>query len=160
MAPALTVRTFTPPGSLNESLAAAATKMSTNDQKEAKQENPAKQLSPPSQIAKDVMSPHAEKESKPGITFAHQEKLPKLPIPELESSCSKYLAAVRPLQTPREYQDTCVAVQEFLKADGPRLQEKLKAYAADKANYIEQFCKLNFHQYMAKSLAHRSYLLP
>lgn len=81
--------------------------------------------------------------SKPGITFASQDKLPKLPIPELDSSCKKYLAALKPLQSAKEHNDTQHAVEDFLKSDGAVLQEKLKKYASGKANYIEQFCKSN-----------------
>jgi carnitine O-acetyltransferase len=80
-------------------------------------------------------------EAKPGITFAHQDSLPKLPIAELEDTCRKYLEAVKPLQTKREHQETVAAVREFLKTDGPELQERLKKYAGTKSSYIEQFCK-------------------
>lgn len=76
-----------------------------------------------------------------GITFAAQDKLPKLPIPELDSSAKKYLSALEPLQTPREHEDTKAAVQEFLRAEGPDLQEKLTKYATGKSSYIEQFCE-------------------
>ncbi|EQK99792.1 carnitine acetyl transferase [Ophiocordyceps sinensis CO18] len=74
-----------------------------------------------------------------GITFAAQDKLPKLPIPDLESTCKRYIQALEPLQTPRERADTRHAVDDFLKTDGPDLQEKLKRYAHDKTSYIEQF---------------------
>lgn len=83
----------------------------------------------------------AEKPKEGGITFAAQDDLPKLPIPSLESSCQKYLAALKPLQGPREHAETRLAVQEFLKSDGPELQEKLLEYAEGKSSYIEQFCK-------------------
>lgn len=83
--------------------------------------------------------------SKPGITFAHQEKLPKLPIPDLDATCDRYMAALEPLQTSREHTETDNAVQEFLRTDGPILQEKLKNYSQDQTSYIEQFCK--FAQY-------------
>lgn len=76
-----------------------------------------------------------------GITFAGQETLPKLPIPELEQTCDRYLAALKPLQSYREHADTKHAVREFLKNEGPDLQEKLKKYALEKTSYIEQFCK-------------------
>jgi len=75
-----------------------------------------------------------------GITFAAQGKLPKLPIPELDSTMTKYLTALKPLQTPREHAETQQAVDEFLKSEGPELQEKLKKYATGKTSYIEQFC--------------------
>jgi carnitine O-acetyltransferase len=77
---------------------------------------------------------------KQGITFAHQDKLPKLPIPDLDHSMTKYLAALKPLQSPREQAETQQAVDEFLKSEGPELQERLKKYATGKTSYIEQFC--------------------
>lgn len=81
-------------------------------------------------------------ESKEGsITFGSQDDLPKLPIPDLANSCRKYLAALRPLQGPREHAETKLAVEEFLKSDGPDLQEKLQKYALGKSSFIEQFCK-------------------
>lgn len=88
---------------------------------------------------KEPLASHINPKSKPGVTFASQDKLPKLPIPDLESSCKKYLEALKPLQTPKEHHESEIAVQEFLKTDGPELQNKLKKYAADKENYIEQF---------------------
>ena len=68
----------------------------------------------------------------PSRTSAHQDKLPKLPIPPLEDTCNRYLRALVALQDEREHEITKVAVQEFLNADGPRLQEMLKEYAEDK----------------------------
>ena len=80
--------------------------------------------------------------AKHGITFANQGNLQKLPIPDLDSSLDKYLAALKPLQTPREHNETRHAVEEFRKTDGPELQERLKKYANGKTSYIEQFCEL------------------
>ena len=79
---------------------------------------------------------------RPGATYAYQEQLQKLPIPDLEKTCRNYLDAVRPLQTHREHAETRAAVREFLKMDGPELQERLKKYASSKSSYIEQFCEL------------------
>ncbi|RMZ72844.1 carnitine acetyl transferase [Pyrenophora seminiperda CCB06] len=89
--------------------------------------------------AQAPLASHTNPNSRPGITFAHQDSLPKLPIPELDSSCKKYLAALKPLQSPKEHSDTIHSVEDFLKSDGIVLQEKLKKYANGKANYIEQF---------------------
>jgi carnitine O-acetyltransferase len=91
--------------------------------------------------AREPLAHSTNPNSKSGITFAHEDKLPKLPIPELDSSCQKYLAALKPLQSPKEHSDTTISVQEFLKAEGPVLQDKLKKYATGRSNYIEQFCK-------------------
>ncbi|KAK2781019.1 hypothetical protein FQN53_000872 [Emmonsiellopsis sp. PD_33] len=74
-----------------------------------------------------------------GITFANQDSLPKLPIPDLEQTCNRYLESLVPLQTPREHEESKAAVREFLKNEGPELQDKLKNYATSKSSYIEQF---------------------
>jgi carnitine O-acetyltransferase len=79
---------------------------------------------------------------KHGITFANQGNLPKLPIPDLDSTLDKYLAALKPLQNPREHNETRHAVELFRKTDGPELQERLRKYANGKTSYIEQFCEL------------------
>lgn len=76
-----------------------------------------------------------------GLTFANQDSLPKLPIPDLEDTCRRHLEALVALQTPREHEDTKAAVRNFLKTDGPILQEKLKNYASSKTSFIEQFCR-------------------
>jgi carnitine O-acetyltransferase len=138
----MAVHTFTQPSSLAATLA-TVTKMSTSEANgSVRSHDSAKQStqSYPSEV-QEPLAHHTNPNSKPGITFAHEDKLPKLPIPELESSCKKYLTALKPLQTPKEHNDTTISVQEFLKSDGPVLQEKLKKYASGRSNYIEQFCK-------------------
>jgi carnitine O-acetyltransferase len=96
---------------------------------------------------KSVTSPNTEQQqqqqqdSKQGVTFANQDSLPKLPIPDLESTCRKYIESLVPLQTPREHEETKASVYDFLKSEGPELQEKLKKYASYKTSYIEQFCR-------------------
>lgn len=77
--------------------------------------------------------------NKPGITYSAQDHLPKLPIPELESTLKKYCDALLPLQTSREQEDTKAAAKEFLENEGKGLQERLKKYATGKTSYIEQF---------------------
>lgn len=89
---------------------------------------------------KNPVAYNGDSKTKPGITFAAQDKLPKLPIPDIDATCKNYLAALDPLQSAREHQDSERAVEEFLRVDGPELQEKLKKYSAGKSSYIEQFC--------------------
>jgi carnitine O-acetyltransferase len=132
------VRTFTAPKSLNESLAqreqppmAPETERSLDGAKNVTQSYSKEQ--------KDPLSSHQTKVQN-GITFSAQDKLPKLPIPDLEGSCQKYLAALKPLQSSREHAETQQAVEEFLKSEGPELNERLKKYATGKTSYIEQFC--------------------
>ncbi|OAA59260.1 carnitine acetyl transferase [Cordyceps fumosorosea ARSEF 2679] len=108
----------------------------------------------PEDLRKDSNTPPSDSERRPsvytkfpmssdsgkgGVTFASQDKLPKLPIPELASTCRRYIEALKPLQNARERSDTQQAVDEFLRRDGPELQEKLKNYAQGKTSYIEQF---------------------
>lgn len=85
------------------------------------------------------MADHNDAKKTGGITYAHQDSLPKLPIPELSSTLKKYITALKPLQTPREHSETKHAVEEFAKHNGPELQEKLEKYAQRKTSYIEQF---------------------
>ncbi|ETI24455.1 hypothetical protein G647_03824 [Cladophialophora carrionii CBS 160.54] len=90
---------------------------------------------------------HVEKEpvsvkrelSRQGITFAAQDKLPKLPIPDLESTMKKYLETLAPLQSPQEHNDTRAAAKDFIENEGKDLQERLKKYATGRTSYIEQF---------------------
>ncbi|KAL9117456.1 MAG: hypothetical protein Q9187_006007, partial [Circinaria calcarea] len=130
----MAVRTFTMSTSLNESLASSqppnssTQPLSTND--EGKKAHSAAEGEP--------LASHKPK-GKPGMTYAGQDKLPKLPIPELKDTCRKYIEALKPLQSRREQEETAAAVQEFLKGDGPELQERLKKYATGKTSYIEQF---------------------
>ncbi|KAF8067027.1 hypothetical protein FPV67DRAFT_1417503 [Lyophyllum atratum] len=49
----------------------------------------------------------------PKAMFAHQEKLPKLPIPPLEDTCKRYLRALEGLQDEREHAQTKEAVREY-----------------------------------------------
>ena len=138
----MAVRTFTQPSSLEDKLVKAS-KMSGSEANDTTRslENAKNSTQSHSAEAQAPLASHTNPNSRPGITFAHEDSLPKLPIPELDSSCKKYIAALKPLQSPKEHSDTVHSVEDFLKTDGPVLQEKLKKYASGKNNYIEQFCK-------------------
>ena len=128
------------PKSLNETLAVAEPDHPRHAHDWGRSMDGAKKVS--DGYTKDEKNPLGSNQPKPqpGITFAAQDKLPKLPIPELEHSMTRYLEALKPLQNPRDYAETQQAVEEFLKSEGPELQEKLKKYANGKTSYIEQFC--------------------
>jgi carnitine O-acetyltransferase len=127
------VRTFTMPKSLNESIA--------NSQPPVSDVRPSAENTKQSysDAQKEPLANHGL-EKKPGITFAAQDSLAKLPIPELENTLKKYQDVLKPLQTRREHEDTIAAAQEFLKGEGQELQARLKKYATGKTSYIEQFC--------------------
>lgn len=72
-------------------------------------------------------------------TFSSQGKLPKLPVPPLQDTCKRYLAALQGLQDEEEHAQTKKAVQTFLDGEGPVIQKKLQEWAATKDSYIEDF---------------------
>lgn len=74
-----------------------------------------------------------------GRTFSNQSKLPKLPIPPLEDTLKRYLRALEGLQAPKEHEHSKAAVEEFLRHEGPKIQEKLVKWAENKDSYIEEF---------------------
>ena len=127
----MAIRTFTKPSSLAQKLNSSVHSMVQSDEKSQKNGN------------RERTSPRRNGPKRDG-TFAFQEQLPQLPIPDLESTCEKYLDALRPLQSEKEQHESKIAVRDFLRYQGPELQEKLKKYAAGKSNYIEQFCKTLF----------------
>lgn len=141
------VRIFTSPRSLGETLStpiqlSPATPRSVPELPALPQPT----VSPTLKARQYTMSTaYQDDQPKGGVTYAHQDKLPKLPIPELDRSCERYLAALKPLQSAREHAETKNAVQEFLRNEGPELNEKLKKYAEARTSYIEQFCKLPLH---------------
>lgn len=74
------------------------------------------------------------------MTFQFQDKLLKLPIPNLEETCAHYLSALKPLQTEHEFQRTAAAVEKFLKdGTGHYLDSELRQYSETRNSYIEQF---------------------
>lgn len=76
-----------------------------------------------------------------GVTFSAQHKLPKQPLPSLESSCERYLRALKPLQSAQEHETSAATVQNFLHGEGPILQAQLKEYDDSHDNYFEHFCE-------------------
>ena len=65
--------------------------------------------------------------------LCYEKSLPKLPVPSLAETASKYLKSVRPLLSDHEFQNTENAVREFVKPGGigEKLQTKLVRRAQD-----------------------------
>jgi carnitine O-acetyltransferase len=63
-------------------------------------------------------------------TFQGEELLPRVPLPDLEDSCERFLEWSGPLLTADQLAETRAAVAEFLAADGPgrKLQAALERY--------------------------------
>ena len=62
------------------------------------------------------------------ITFRGQGELPRLPIPTLEETMTKFITTVKALETPEEQENTKKIVEDFATGDGPVLQELLVEY--------------------------------
>jgi carnitine O-acetyltransferase len=61
-----------------------------------------------------------------------QASLPRLPVPTLSSTASKYLETVRPHLTPSEFLSTKSTVKEFVESgQAAELQKRLEARAGD-----------------------------
>jgi carnitine O-acetyltransferase len=76
-------------------------------------------------------------------TFGNQKVLPKLPVPDLEETCSRYLEWIGPLLDPEGMERTARVTRAFCspEGDGPVLQAALADLASrkDTANWLEPF---------------------
>lgn len=73
--------------------------------------------------------------------YAHQQELPRLPIPSLASTAALYLRSVAPLVSPKEYAVTKNNVMMFMKKEGPLLQQRLQSRANDRedSSYLAEW---------------------
>ncbi|XP_030571120.1 carnitine O-palmitoyltransferase 2, mitochondrial [Drosophila novamexicana] len=73
-------------------------------------------------------------------TLYFQRSLPRLPIPLLEKSCERFLAAVQPILSAEEHRETQQVVEQFRQGVGMELHAKLKQRdAANKhTSYISE----------------------
>ncbi len=64
--------------------------------------------------------------------------LPKLPLPDLESTMQKYLRCVKPIRSPEAYEKTVKIVERFQSDDGEgkKLQEIIRKAAEEKDNWV------------------------
>jgi len=75
---------------------------------------------------------YVEDKSK-GPMLRFQDSLPRLPVPTLEETASRYLKSLRPLLSSTELEASTKAVEQFIAPNGPgcKLQEKLIARRED-----------------------------
>lgn len=74
-------------------------------------------------------------------TYHFQKSLTRLPIPKLEDSVARYLAAVEPVVSPAQFQDTVRAAKAFESGVGPQLHQALvdRDNANKHTSYINQW---------------------
>lgn len=93
--------------------------------------------SPP--IPSGALTPSLRK-APDGIASKYPAILAKLPVPKLEDTCERYLAALEGLQDEEEHARTKAVVKEFLESgEGAGWQAKLEAYNKGVDSYIEEF---------------------
>ncbi|KAJ2749125.1 Carnitine O-acetyltransferase mitochondrial, partial [Coemansia nantahalensis] len=77
-----------------------------------------------------------------GPLFAHQGRLPRLPVPDLESTLARYAASLEPLLPPDQLARSRRAIEAFGgSAEGQELQRRLRERAAEpgRANWLEEW---------------------
>lgn len=69
---------------------------------------------------------------------AHQDSLPRLPVPALQQSLDRYLQALQPIVSEEEWAQTKQLVEEFQTAGGvgERLQKGLERRARKTENWV------------------------
>lgn len=81
---------------------------------------------------------YLQKSATPMLHF--QPSLPRLPIPKLEKTCERYLAALKPLLDDNSFARNSILVDQFRQTEAPQLQKILLEH--DKSNkhtsYISQ----------------------
>jgi len=78
-------------------------------------------------------------------TYSNQSELPRLPIPTLEETLQRFPSKLAALQNSEQRKETKQIAEEFLKGEGPQLQELLLQYeeegrkAGTIGSYVEEF---------------------
>lgn len=69
-----------------------------------------------------------------------QKPLPKLPVPELRTTLTRYLGVVAPIVDEETFKRTRRLVHDFIRSggEGDELQAELKAYAKTQVNWVRR----------------------
>lgn len=78
---------------------------------------------------------------KPGQMYQYQKALPKLPVPPLQQTLTKYITSVEPLLSPEDLEKTKHIVKEFGRpgGTGEALQQALLARAKAQDNWLSDW---------------------
>uniref|UniRef100_A0A4W6F6N0 Carnitine O-acetyltransferase a n=1 Tax=Lates calcarifer TaxID=8187 RepID=A0A4W6F6N0_LATCA len=94
-----------------------------------------------------------------GRYLAHQQGLPRLPVPSLQQTCERYVTALEPIVEVDELKHTKELVQEFQKAGGvgERLQRGLEKRAQNTENWLsEWWVQVAYLEYRMPVVVHSS----
>ncbi|KAM7396472.1 hypothetical protein PAMP_019508 [Pampus punctatissimus] len=73
------------------------------------------------------------------MLYSFQNSLPRLPVPSITDTCSRYLESVRPLMDDEQYEQMKELTKDFEKNLGPRLQWYLKLKSWWTSNYVSDW---------------------
>ncbi|XP_034541501.1 carnitine O-palmitoyltransferase 1, liver isoform [Notolabrus celidotus] len=73
------------------------------------------------------------------MLYSFQNSLPRLPVPAVKDTCSRYLESVRPLMEDEQYERMEGLAKDFEKNLGPRLQWYLKLKSWWTSNYVSDW---------------------
>uniref|UniRef100_A0A8D3CSL4 Carnitine O-acetyltransferase n=1 Tax=Scophthalmus maximus TaxID=52904 RepID=A0A8D3CSL4_SCOMX len=94
-----------------------------------------------------------------GRYLSHQQGLPHLPVPPLQQTCERYVAALEPIVEEEELQRTRELMQDFQRAGGvgERLQRGLEKRARRTENWLsEWWVQLAYLEYRLPVVVHSS----
>lgn len=94
-----------------------------------------------------------------GRYLTHQKGLPTLPVPPLQQTCERYIAALEPIVKAEELKHTKNLVEEFQKpgGHGERLQKALEKRASSTENWLsEWWVQVAYLDYRLPVLVHSS----
>jgi len=78
-------------------------------------------------------------QGKNALMYSFQNAMPRLPVPPLKETISKYLRSVEPLLNPAEYAVVETQAQSFLEGEGAKLQRFLVAKSWLSGNYVSDW---------------------
>ncbi|XP_041651055.1 carnitine O-palmitoyltransferase 1, liver isoform isoform X2 [Cheilinus undulatus] len=73
------------------------------------------------------------------MLYSFQNSLPRLPVPTVKDTCTRYLESVRPLMEDEQYERMKGLAKDFEKNLGPRLQWYLKLKSWWASNYVSDW---------------------
>lgn len=71
-------------------------------------------------------------------TFFFQPMLPKLPVPDFNQTCDKFITSMRPLLSEEDFMNLLTAMISFKEKEGPILQNRLLQKAQSEENWLKE----------------------
>lgn len=69
-------------------------------------------------------------------TFVFDDKLPSLPVPDLEDTLERYSQSIKPFLNQSDYANSIATINDFKSGIGLKLQDKLLERAKTRKNWV------------------------